>query len=211
MSTGTSSFWFQRRFLNVFTICGHGGHLGHVTRTVWTNFRSPIPWRLHMKFGFNRHSGIWGEDVFESGRQTDGQKDRQRDGRRRLTYPISSQWAFGSGELKIDKIVSPSMVNCWDNSRIFLLLEMLACALLDFVCGNDTNGRMRTGTTQTTYVLRTSLCVYMMIYDNTRSRSFIDLCPALLRFNILKLLFLKYRLKPNFIWSLHAMLGWKFI
>ena len=34
----------------VFTIYGRGSHLGHVTWTVWTNFRSPIPWRLHMKF-----------------------------------------------------------------------------------------------------------------------------------------------------------------
>ena len=27
----------------VFTIYGHGGHLGHMTRTIWANFRSPIP------------------------------------------------------------------------------------------------------------------------------------------------------------------------
>ena len=31
----------------VFTIYGHGGHLGHVTQTPRTNFRSPIPLRLH--------------------------------------------------------------------------------------------------------------------------------------------------------------------
>ena len=30
-----------------------------------------------------------------------------------------------------------------------------------------------------------------MIYDNPRSRSFTDICPRSLRFNILKLLFLK--------------------
>ena len=52
-------------FLKVFTIYGHDGHLGHVTRTIWTNFRSPIPRRLHMKFGFNRPSGFWGEDVWK--------------------------------------------------------------------------------------------------------------------------------------------------
>ena len=34
----------------VFTIFGHGGYLGKVTWTVWTNFRSPIPCKLHMKF-----------------------------------------------------------------------------------------------------------------------------------------------------------------
>ena len=50
-------------FDKVFTIYGHGGHLGHVTRTFWSNFRSPIPWRLHRKFGFNWPSGFWGEDV----------------------------------------------------------------------------------------------------------------------------------------------------
>ena len=30
-------------FLKVFTIYGHGGHLGHVTMTVWKK----LPWRLH--------------------------------------------------------------------------------------------------------------------------------------------------------------------
>ena len=39
----------RRRFLKVFTIYGNGGHFGHLTWIVWTNFRSPIPWRLHMK------------------------------------------------------------------------------------------------------------------------------------------------------------------
>ena len=37
------------------------GLLGHVTWTVWTNFCSPISWRLHMKFGLNRPSGFRGE------------------------------------------------------------------------------------------------------------------------------------------------------
>ena len=49
----SSAFWFRRWFFNVFTIYGHGGHLGHKTRTVWTNFRSPIPWTLYMKFIWN--------------------------------------------------------------------------------------------------------------------------------------------------------------
>ena len=35
-----------------------------------------------------------------------------------------------------------------------------------------------------------------MIYDNPRSRSFIDLCPRSLRFNIFKLLFLKKNANP---------------
>ena len=56
----SSAFRFQRRrFLKVFTIYGHGGHLGHVTWTIWPSFRSPIPRRLHMKFGFNQPFGYW--------------------------------------------------------------------------------------------------------------------------------------------------------
>ena len=53
----SSAFCFQRRRFYVFTIYGHGCHLGHVIRTVWTPFLSPFPRRLHMKFGFNRPSG----------------------------------------------------------------------------------------------------------------------------------------------------------
>ena len=37
----------------VFTINGRGGHLGHVTWTIYINFRSPFPRRLHIKFGFD--------------------------------------------------------------------------------------------------------------------------------------------------------------
>ena len=41
----------------------HGGHLGHVTWTIYINFRSPFPRRLHIKFGFDWPSGFRGEDV----------------------------------------------------------------------------------------------------------------------------------------------------
>ena len=37
----------------VFTIYGHGSHLGHVTGTIWRNLHSVIPKRLYMKCGFN--------------------------------------------------------------------------------------------------------------------------------------------------------------
>ena len=30
-------------FLKLFTIYGHGGHLGHMTWTIYINFRSPFP------------------------------------------------------------------------------------------------------------------------------------------------------------------------
>ena len=43
----------EKDFLRVFTIYGHGGHLGHVTWTIYINFRSPFSRRLHIKFGFD--------------------------------------------------------------------------------------------------------------------------------------------------------------
>ena len=41
----------------VFTIYGHGGHLGHVTWTIYIDSHSPFSWMLHMKFGFDWPSG----------------------------------------------------------------------------------------------------------------------------------------------------------
>ena len=55
-------FW-SRRVLKVFAIYRHGGHLGHVTWTIYINFRSPFLRMLHMKFGFDCPSGFTGEDV----------------------------------------------------------------------------------------------------------------------------------------------------
>ena len=50
----SSVSWFRRRrFLKVFIICGPGGHLGHVTRNIWTNFHPDIPWRLLMNLASN--------------------------------------------------------------------------------------------------------------------------------------------------------------
>ena len=37
-------------FLMVFTIYGHGGHLGHVTRIMSTNFHFVVPESFHTKF-----------------------------------------------------------------------------------------------------------------------------------------------------------------
>ena len=88
----------EEDFLKVFTIYGRGGHLGHVTKTVWTNFRSPILRRLHMKYEFNWPSSFRGEDVWKCWRTTD-------DGRTTdagvTGILLAHQWAFGSGELKI--------------------------------------------------------------------------------------------------------------
>ena len=43
----------EEDFFNVFAIYSHGGHLDHVTLTIYINFHSPFPRMLHMKFGFD--------------------------------------------------------------------------------------------------------------------------------------------------------------
>ena len=45
------------KMLKVFAIYSHGGHLGHVTFTIYINFCSFIPRILHIKFGFDWSSG----------------------------------------------------------------------------------------------------------------------------------------------------------
>ena len=45
------ALWFWRRFLKVFAIYSHGGHLGYVTWTIYTNFRSPFLSTLHALVG----------------------------------------------------------------------------------------------------------------------------------------------------------------
>ena len=49
----------EEDFLKVFTIYGRGGHLGHVTWTIYTNIGSPFPRRLHIK-GPGLIRGIFG-------------------------------------------------------------------------------------------------------------------------------------------------------
>ena len=53
----------EEDLLKVFAIYSHGGHLGHVTWTIYINFRSPFLRMLHMKFGFDWPSGFRGEDL----------------------------------------------------------------------------------------------------------------------------------------------------
>ena len=40
----------EEDFLRVFTIYGHGGHLGHVTRIMLTNFHFLVHESVHTKF-----------------------------------------------------------------------------------------------------------------------------------------------------------------
>ena len=51
------------RDFKVFTIYGHGSHLGHMTWTIYINFHSPFT-RLRIKFGFDWPSGFRGEDFW---------------------------------------------------------------------------------------------------------------------------------------------------
>ena len=48
----------EEKFLRVFTIYGHGGHLGHVTSIMSSDFHSPVPESFHTKFGSDRHSSF---------------------------------------------------------------------------------------------------------------------------------------------------------
>ena len=48
----------QEDFLKVFAIYSHGGHLGHVTLTIYINFHSPFLTMLHMEFGFDWPCGF---------------------------------------------------------------------------------------------------------------------------------------------------------
>ena len=110
----------KKIFEGFFTIYRRGGHLGHVTRMPRTNFRSPYPRRLHIKFGLDWPSGFGVEDVWNCGR-TDGRTDDGRttdDGRRSMGILKAHLWAFGSGELKKEKTFLPSS-NCIPKSIPF--------------------------------------------------------------------------------------------
>ena len=48
----------EEDFLRVFTIYGHGGHLGHVTSIMSSDFHFHIPETFHTKFGSDRHSSF---------------------------------------------------------------------------------------------------------------------------------------------------------
>ena len=48
----------EEDFLKVFTIYGHGGHLGHVTSIMSSDFHFLVPENFHKKFGVDRHSSF---------------------------------------------------------------------------------------------------------------------------------------------------------
>ena len=53
----------EEDFFKVFTKFGNGSHLGHVTWTIYINFRSPFSRRIHIKFNFDWPSGFRQGDV----------------------------------------------------------------------------------------------------------------------------------------------------
>ena len=55
----------ERFCFRIFTIYEPGSHLGHVTRNIWTNFHSNIPWRLSTKFGFEWPSVVLEKEVLK--------------------------------------------------------------------------------------------------------------------------------------------------
>ena len=48
----------EKDFWRVFTIYGHGGHLGHVTSIMSSDFHFLVLESFHTKFGSDRHSSF---------------------------------------------------------------------------------------------------------------------------------------------------------
>ena len=121
----------EEDFLRVFTIYGRGGHLGHVTKTIWTNFRSPILRSLHMKYKFNWPSSFRGEDVWkcwrttDDGRRTDGRTDA---GRRSHCYTISSPMSLRLRWAK--NLSSAAVVICALRVKGQWVLNIVCCIFL---------------------------------------------------------------------------------
>ena len=68
----------------VFTIYGRGCHIGHVTLTIYINFHSPFPMRLHIKFGFDWPSGFKGKDDDNDDDDDDDDEKNDHNGRRTM-------------------------------------------------------------------------------------------------------------------------------
>ena len=48
----------EEDFQRIFTIYEHGGHLGHVTSIMSSDFHFLVPESFHTKFGSDRHSSF---------------------------------------------------------------------------------------------------------------------------------------------------------
>ena len=91
-----------------FTIYGRSGHLYHMNQKRRTNFRSPYPPRLYMKFGFDWPTGFGGKDVWRVW-TTDG---RRADDGACLYYKLTYE-PKGSGELKWNNSTPTSSFDSW--------------------------------------------------------------------------------------------------
>ena len=49
---------YEEDFCRVFTIYGRGGHLGHGTSIMSSDFHFPAPESFHKKIGLDRHSSF---------------------------------------------------------------------------------------------------------------------------------------------------------
>ena len=58
-----SNGFAEEDFFKVFTIYGHGGHVGHVTQLICINFHSYFPSSFHMNFGFKSPNCFWEKQV----------------------------------------------------------------------------------------------------------------------------------------------------
>ena len=72
-------------------------HLEFQIKTILTIFRSPKPWKLHIKFGYILPSGFREKVVWRFGWIMDDRRTME------AAYPINSPGAFGSGEQKIQE------------------------------------------------------------------------------------------------------------
>ena len=48
----------EEDFLRFFTIYGHGGHLGHLTSIMSSDFHFLVPESIHTKFGSDRYGSF---------------------------------------------------------------------------------------------------------------------------------------------------------
>lgn len=80
----------EQEIQRIYTMCGHGGHLCHVIRTSWRNFRFPA--KTASKWKQDKIGPVLSEEkLFENAEDDEGL---------RRDYPTQAQ-TFGSGELQI--------------------------------------------------------------------------------------------------------------
>ena len=114
---------FGEDLWRVFTIHGHGSHLGHMTKTVWTNFLPPSHWGSIWNLALT--DPAVSEKMFEEcGRQTTDRRAHT------ITEPK------GSGELKrgnvsFKKVLSFKKCQSWECMwPEFIFNKVMFCTVL---------------------------------------------------------------------------------